>query len=127
MATPNNRDLSMIDPTSLDGVEGCYLLHFNEPVGHAEHYLGWALDMGRRIREHQKGTSGARIPTAASNRGIGFVVARVWIGATRGDEMRLHGKSRRPPSPAMRKQHEHGRGRGTKKHCPICRERRKNA
>ena len=106
-----------VEPPSVSGV---YLLHFDEPVGHALHYCGWAEDMKRRIDEHRRGVSGAVLPRAAFIQGIGFTVSRVWVGATRGDEMRLKKKSHRPPSPAMRNTHKNGRGSSVKVYCPIC-------
>ncbi len=48
-----------------------YLLHFDEPLSHAKHYLGWA-----------------RIMEVLKERGIGFQLSRTWEG-TRHDERKL--------------------------------------
>lgn len=88
---------------------GCYLLHFEAPIAPglhtAQHYLGWAEDIDRRLDEHRRGR-GARLCEVAAERGIGFVLARVWSRACRKTERRL---KRRKEGPRL---------------CPICREGR---
>lgn len=106
------------------GKSGVYLLHFDSPVGHAEHYMGYADDICLRVASHARGTSGARLPSTAFKRGIGFVIARVWEGATEADEARMKARRLRKASPAMRNNHK--RGTGVKKYCPICKEIKKN-
>ena len=32
-----------------------YLLHFDEPLSHAQHYMGWALDAADRVNDHLRG------------------------------------------------------------------------
>lgn len=85
-----------------------YLLHFDAPVcathnKRARHYLGYAADVSAREAEHR--TAGARavgITRAAAERGVTFVVARVWSNATK----RLENQLRRlHHSPQL---------------CPIC-------
>lgn len=59
-----------------------YLLHFNRPINpsHAtQHYLGFACDLDKRIRQHRQG-KGARLTQVAVERGITFRVAEVWQG-----------------------------------------------
>lgn len=59
-----------------------YLLHFERPIcptHPAQHYLGWTNNLYRRIEEHRAGT-GARLAQVAQERGISFVVARIWPG-----------------------------------------------
>lgn len=63
-----------------------YLLHFAAPLGNltnpraqASHYLGWAVDLDLRIRQHRAG-QGAHITRAAVERGIGFEVVATWPG-----------------------------------------------
>ena len=60
-----------------------YLLHFNQPIAPgrhtAQHYIGYADDLDRRIAQHRAGT-GARLCEVAKERGISFVVARTWDG-----------------------------------------------
>lgn len=69
-----------------------YLLHFDRrinPERPAQHYLGYAADLARRIQQHARGrrynsqggsTGCARLCEVAHERGIGFHVARVWVG-----------------------------------------------
>ena len=60
-----------------------YLLHFSQPIAPGRHttrhYLGYSDDWERRIAEHRAGT-GARLTQVAKERGISFVVARLWDG-----------------------------------------------
>jgi hypothetical protein len=63
-----------------------YLLHFAAPLGNpanpraqAAHYLGWALNLERRLAQHRTG-QGAHITRAAVARGIGFEVVATWPG-----------------------------------------------
>lgn len=79
-----------------------YLLHFDKPINPerpAQHYLGYADDLARRIQTHQRGrryswsggfTGCSRLCEVAHQRGIGFQVARVWMG-DRELERRLKG------------------------------------
>ena len=57
-----------------------YLLHFDRPLAHARHYVGWSADLPKRIEQHRRGLSGARLMAAVKDAGIGFRVARVWDG-----------------------------------------------
>lgn len=58
-----------------------YLLHFDRPVCHARHYLGWALDVDRRVAQHAGGSHRASPLVRALLRGGGsFTVARTWTG-----------------------------------------------
>lgn len=82
------------------GVSGVYLLAFVRggehvaygaeygPHGFAGHYCGWALDIGRRLAEHQSGT-GARLTRAVRRAGYELHLVRVWPGATRTDERQI--------------------------------------
>lgn len=81
----------------------CYLLHFDRPYKHARHYLGWTLDLPKRLDEHLNG-NGARLIDVITAEGIGFEVARVWTGMTLRDEKRLK-----------------ARGSGVRL-CPLCRK-----
>jgi len=86
-----------------------YLLHFDRPVAPGfpcRHYLGFA-DGGaeaveRRVERHKRG-NGARLVAVARERGIGFVVARIWPDGDRNFERRL---KRQKSGPKL---------------CPICR------
>jgi predicted GIY-YIG superfamily endonuclease len=56
---------------------GVYLIHFNEPLSHARHYLGHAADIPARISAHRAG-NGAKIMQAVTARGIDWQLARTW-------------------------------------------------
>ena len=55
-----------------------YLLHFDEPIAHAQHYLGSTERLQTRLKEHATG-HGSTLTTEFHKRAIGFTVARVWI------------------------------------------------
>lgn len=84
-----------------------YLLHFDEPIGNpnnpraqAQHYIGWADRLDRRIQQHQTG-KGARITAALAERGIGFQIAQTWPGS-RSFERQLKNK------------------KNARRLCPVC-------
>jgi predicted GIY-YIG superfamily endonuclease len=56
-----------------------YLLHFDRPYKHARHYVGWTLDVKRRLAEHAAGR-GARLLAVVAEAGIGWQLARMWPG-----------------------------------------------
>ena len=63
-----------------------YLLHFSDRLGNpanphamAQHYIGTAKDLSERLAEYRAGM-GARITSAAVERGISFDVVRTWPG-----------------------------------------------
>ena len=61
-----------------------YLLHFSGKVAdHAQHYLGWALDPEKRLKEHR-----AKLVLAAKAKGLTMEIVRTWEG-TRDQERRL--------------------------------------
>lgn len=62
-----------------------YLLHLSQPLGserhHAQHYIGQAVDLDRRMCEHRRGGSNtAKLIQAAHRLGVGFTLARTWEG-----------------------------------------------
>lgn len=77
-----------------------YLIHFDTPLHHARHYLGWASNLKHRIDQHKAGT-GARLMSVVAAQGISWQVARTWKG-DRTIEARLK------------------RYHGSVKLCPIC-------
>jgi hypothetical protein len=80
-----------------------YLLHFDTPLAHARHYVGFSTDrrtLPERLEHHRKATSGVRIMQVLKERGITFTVAGVWEG----------------DRTLERKLHRHGKTRW----CPIC-------
>ena len=51
-----------------DGKKGTvYLIHFDEKLAHAQHYIGWATDLEKREKEHRSG-KGARIINALNKK-----------------------------------------------------------
>jgi predicted GIY-YIG superfamily endonuclease len=84
-------------------VTGLYLLHFDPPYRHAGHYLGFAVDVDRRVAEH-RAANGKASPLVKAAIAAGSVVtlARIWPGGDRKLERRL--------------KNQHGSGR----FCPIC-------
>lgn len=70
-----------------------YLIHFDRPLCHAQHYLGWTNDLGQRLADHEAGR-GARLMAVIAEVGITWCVARLWMG-TRTLEKRL--KTRHGP------------------------------
>lgn len=95
MATPTANGI-------LPGRPMVYLLHFDRPLAHARHYTGFVeYDLEQRLEHHATG-HGARIMQVLAERGIGFQLARVWLGADRAFERRLK------------------RWSGAAQYCPIC-------
>lgn len=56
-----------------------YLIHFDRPLCHARHYIGWAAQLDRRLAHHAGGT-GSKLMAAVARAGIGWQVARTWPG-----------------------------------------------
>lgn len=56
-----------------------YLLHFERPIHHAQHYLGWTRFLSARLADHRAGR-GARLPQVFRERGIPAEVVRTWRG-----------------------------------------------
>jgi predicted GIY-YIG superfamily endonuclease len=77
-----------------------YLLHFEVPYRHAQHYLGWTEDLPTRLKDHRRGR-GARLMEVITAAGIRFTLARTWPG-TRTLERRLKNRG------------------GHARLCPIC-------
>ncbi len=91
-----------LSPQTIGRVGTVYLIHLQRPYRHARHYLGWTMDVERRLAEH-RGGGGSPLLRAAAAAGISFEVARTWPG-DRHLERRLH---RYKNTPARL--------------CPICR------
>jgi hypothetical protein len=70
-----------------------YLLHYVRPYPNGrqpQHYIGYARNVKRRVQQHATGTSRARLPTVMYERGIPFIVARIWPDGDLALERRLH-------------------------------------
>jgi len=82
-----------------------YLLHFNQKLHHAQHYMGSTDNLERRINEHNHGIGG-RLPQVFKDLGIEFVLARTWMDGSRALEKKF------------KTSYKNGR-----KLCPICNSR----
>ena len=80
-----------------------YLIHFDQPLSHAQHYLGYARSVSARLAEHRAG-DGARIMQVVREQGITWRLARTWPQGDRTLERRLK------------------RWHKSRQLCPICRE-----
>lgn len=58
-----------------------YLLHFSKPVGHAQHYLGWAVHVDARVKAH--------LVAVALQRGAVVDLVKAWPNVTRAFERHL--------------------------------------
>lgn len=82
-----------------------YLIHFSQPFGHAQHYIG-ITRKGRaeeRLAEHRSG-KGAVLCRHASQAGVELILAKVWPGVPRSYELQLKARG------------------SAKRICPICKE-----
>jgi hypothetical protein len=71
-------------------VTGLYLLHFSRPYQHARHYLGFAVDVERRVGEHlAAGSKASPLVRAALAAGLAVELVRTWPGGDRTLERRL--------------------------------------
>jgi predicted GIY-YIG superfamily endonuclease len=59
-----------------------YLIHFDQPYKHARHYIGWAIDVVKRLAEHAAGR-GAHLMAVIKDAGITWQLARTWPGDRR--------------------------------------------
>lgn len=81
-----------------------YLLHFDEPLKHARHYIGYAeQDVEKRLATHRK-SQGASLTAALNRAGIPYRIVRTWSEVDRHFER------------ALKKRHE------AAVLCPICRK-----
>ena len=87
-------------------VPGVYLVHMQLPLRHAQHYIGYADDIARRIQDHLD-QIGTPILKAASRAGIVWEVARIWPHQDRAFERSLK------------------QAKQTRQFCPVCIEERR--
>jgi hypothetical protein len=84
-------------------VTGLYLLHFEPRLHHAGHYLGFAVDVERRVGEHlAAGAKASPLVRAAIAAGSVVELVRTWPAGDRTLERRL-------------KREKHG-----PRLCPVC-------
>lgn len=75
-----------------------YLIHFERPLAHARHYLGFVegiADLPARLAEHKAGR-GARLLQVLKERDIPWKVTRVWIVGDRTAERHLKDNAMAP-------------------------------
>ncbi len=77
-----------------------YLIHFDKPLSHAQHYVGYAEDVEQRFGRH-KGGRGSALLNAVQSQGINYQVVRTWEGG-RQEERQLK------------------RQKNAARYCPIC-------
>jgi predicted GIY-YIG superfamily endonuclease len=80
-----------------------YLLHYAEPLGRLQHYVGWTSDLDQRLRQHASG-DGSTITARFHQAGTPFVLARTWPGTRQLERKIKQG--------------------GPANYCPLCRDRR---
>ena len=78
-----------------------YILHLNSKLRHAQHYVGWAKYVEKRITNHKNG-NGSKFTKACLKHGVSFELARVFEGADRTFERKLKNTN------------------STRDYCPIC-------
>jgi predicted GIY-YIG superfamily endonuclease len=69
----------MEKPSELTADTTVYIIHFERPFWHAQHYIGYTANLPRRIEQHRNGT-GAKLLRAITRRGIPWEVVRTWPG-----------------------------------------------
>jgi len=60
-----------------------YILHLNTPLHHARHYTGFSTNsrtLAERLEHHRRGSAGCRFTSVLHDLGIGFTLARVFVG-----------------------------------------------
>lgn len=78
-----------------------YLIHFDNKLHHAGHYLGYSTCLPHRIESHRNNT-GAKLLRAVNEAGISWGVVRTWTVSSQG----LEG--------AIKRQ------KNTPRFCPVC-------
>lgn len=67
----------------------CYLIKFDQKLSHAEYYIGYCNEHPRHRYKRHKAGHGARILRALNERGIGYVIVRIWKRVNRAFERSL--------------------------------------
>ncbi len=84
-----------------DVVGTVYLIHFDEKLAHAQHYIGFTTNLEQRIATHKSGF-GSALMAAVTQNGIGWKVVRTWENVTRAFERKMHKMN------------------NTARYCPVC-------
>ncbi len=72
-----------------------YLIHFDENISHARHYLGWTGDLESRLESHASGR-GAKLMAEVSRREIPWRCVRTWPNVDRHFERKLKRRKNGP-------------------------------
>ena len=72
-----------------------YLIHFDQKLKHAGHYIGFANQVDKRLAHHKNGT-GARILKVCNDLGITYGIVKVWEGKDRLFERKLKNSKNAP-------------------------------
>lgn len=84
-----------------------YLLHFDEKLAHAQHYVGFCERSVRaRLGKHRRG-EGSKLMAAVFAAGIGVQIAHVWKDGDRHFERNIKNRKNTP------------------RLCPICNPRKR--
>ena len=87
-----------------------YLIHFDRPFGHAQHYVGVTNgDPSERFKTHV-GYPDVNLLKHAKAAGVQFQLARVWLQVPRYFEMKLKSRGKRPICPVCRAEARARRG-----------------
>jgi len=79
-----------------------YLIHFQQPLKHAQHYLGYVdKNLEARIKRHKSG-DGSKLMRAVNLAGIAWEVVRIWKDVDKHFERTLKNR------------------KNTKCLCPLC-------
>ena len=73
-----------------------YLLHFDPPLCHARHYLGWARDLEPRLAAHRAGRGSALTAAVIAAGGGRIEFARTWEAVARHFERQLKNRHEAP-------------------------------
>lgn len=82
-----------------------YLIHFDKPIAHASHYIGWAANVDARLWHH-KHNRGARILKRANELGISYAIVRTWPGTRELERKLKNQKKARIYCPVCKKEHD---------------------
>lgn len=88
------------DTTQRRGV--VYLIHFDQPLHHAQHYVGFTENLAQRLHEHD--TNGSPLIRAINQAGIPWRVSRIWENVKQGYERYLKDQ------------------KNIRRFCPICKQ-----
>jgi hypothetical protein len=79
-----------------------YLIHFDRPLHHARHYIGFCFEStAARLARHMAG-NGAKILRALNAAGIAYRIVRTWDEGDKVLERKLKGR------------------KNAKRLCPVC-------